>query len=291
MGMGTGHKTWKGRLAKYVLLLAAVLAILAVFLIMPAMTRTRHCARAIPPLMPDIDLPLAEPPETAPPTGSSAGSVPLPPPPPSPEPIDMREVGLPKDAPAAPTSTKTIDEAIKGLEWGETAFDAPQAMSKGKPAKATLVLSLSMTAAQLMASFGPRTNGVRMARARVSNAMEATLTGYGFSIIAMTPETQAVSGEFPTTWSWEVVPTSSGTLSLHLALSAFVSGGAHQAPLVVRTLDREVTVKVSPGQAMAGFFKGNWQWLWGTILAPVAIWAWRSRKTRRQHKGSSRRGG
>lgn len=57
---------------------------------------------------------------------------------------------------------------------------------------------------------------------KVSNRMEARLSGYQFKITAITPEIQAVSQQQITSWSWEVIPKKEGDHNLHLTISALL---------------------------------------------------------------------
>jgi hypothetical protein len=112
---------------------------------------------------------------------------------------------------------------------------------------------------------------------KVSNRMTAHLSGPDFDITANTPETQAVSGIEPTTWNWTIKPKSPGQHSLYLDLDAdFILDGA-LTPRTITTFGRTINVTVRTGQQFTDFAKGNWQWLWATILVPIVGWLWKRR--------------
>ena len=108
--------------------------------------------------------------------------------------------------------------------------------------------------------------------------MQARLTGQGFEITAVKPETQLVSGEQETEWQWDVTPKRANTLRLHLTLSAILVVDGEPAPRTIRTFDKIIEVQVTWGQRISGFVSNNWQWLWAVVLVPVAGWLWRKWK-------------
>lgn len=82
-----------------------------------------------------------------------------------------------------------------------------------------LLLSPSLPISDLQAQLEHRA-GAESAKVRIANRMEATLTGSGFAIRALTPELQAITSEQTSHWAWEVTPTEHGSRSLHVALAA-----------------------------------------------------------------------
>ena len=117
--------------------------------------------------------------------------------------------------------------------------------------------------------------------------MEAQLTGTGFTIQAQRPDLQAVTSEQITRWKWEVTPTEQGRQTLHLTLAARIDVAGRDTPLVVRTFHREIQVEITVPQRVSGFVQNNWQWLWATLIVPVAGYVW-SRKKRRESKRKSK---
>lgn len=114
--------------------------------------------------------------------------------------------------------------------------------------------------------------------------MEATVYGDGFEFQPKDKQSyaQPVALKEPTTWTWQVQPVDSGTLSLTFRLSGTFKV-ERQKEEFARELYGEaftVTVDVNP----AGFFKRNWEKLLtmaGAAIAAVAggIWAyWKWRR-------------
>jgi hypothetical protein len=184
-------------------------------------------------------------------------------------------------APASPpsTSVSVVDEAVRGLHWGSVAFGAPPTMQYRTPVIAELLLSPSLPVAELEAQLRASAPA-DSARIQISNRMEAQLTGEGFSVRTLTPDLQAVRSAEPTRWRWEVVPTEHGIRSLHVTLSATLNINGSDAPIVVRTYDRDVKITITVSQRLSSFIQANWQWLWAAVLVPVGGYLWNLRRKR-----------
>lgn len=182
--------------------------------------------------------------------------------------------------PPPPSSVERVDQILRELNWGNIAFNASATMRYAQPQPVELLLSPSLSVADLQARLQQKV-GAESARIRVSNRMEAQLTGRGFTIQALTPDLQAVTSQQITRWKWEATPTEHGRQTLHLALSARIDVAGRDAPLVVRTFDREIQVDITLPQRVSGFIQKNWQWLWAAIVVPIAGYLWKRRKKRR----------
>jgi hypothetical protein len=114
-----------------------------------------------------------------------------------------------------------IDRILEKLEFGNIAFNLPKTMNLRDTAVIQLVLGLetSMDELKRMIEAAGEKEGARI---RVSDRMEARLSGPNFAITAITPEIQAVSRSEITEWKWEVKPSSDGYHYLHLTLSALL---------------------------------------------------------------------
>ncbi len=116
------------------------------------------------------------------------------------------------------------------------------------------------------------------ARIRVSDRMEARLSGPDFVITAVTPEVQAVTRTDVTEWKWEVKPLTKGRQHLHLTVSVLINVDGASTLRTIRTFDKQIEVEVTWYQNVSSFLEGNWQWFWATILVPVAGLLWRKQK-------------
>jgi hypothetical protein len=166
------------------------------------------------------------------------------------------------------------------MAWGNISFNSPEKINLNDTPQIQLLLSLQKSIDELRAEITAA--GVREgATIRVSNRMEARLTGPNFRITAITPEEQAVGSTGTVEWKWQIAPTASGRHSLHLTLTAMLNVDGATTRSAIRTFDKVIDVQVTTGQWFTEFFKENWEWLWAAIFLPIAGWLWnrwRSRK-------------
>ena len=170
-----------------------------------------------------------------------------------------------------------IDRILEKLEFGNIAFNAPRSINLEDTAIIQLMLGLAMPTNELKEMI--KAEGEKEgARIRVSNRMEARLSGPNFAITAITPETQAVTRRDVTEWKWEVKPRTKGRQHLHLTLSVLISVDGASTQRSIRTFDKEIEVEVTWNQQVLSFFEKNWQWLWAAILLPIFGWLWKKKK-------------
>ncbi|MCH8041410.1 MAG: hypothetical protein IH977_13865 [Nitrospinae bacterium] len=170
-----------------------------------------------------------------------------------------------------------IDLLLDEMEFGTIVFNVPTTINISDSPQIQLILSLSEAMDELKQSITEE--GERIgATIRISNRMEARLSGYMFQITAITPETQAVSKIRLTEWKWEIHPKEEGQHKLHLTLTALLEIDGHSTPRAIRTFSKNIEVNVTATQKIEFFFQSKWQWLWAAILVPVAGWLWKRRK-------------
>ena len=127
------------------------------------------------------------------------------------------------------------------------------------------------------------------ARIKVSDRMQARLSGQGFKIEAITNETQAISGVDSTEWKWEIQPTKPGRQQLHLTLSATLNVEDERIPRTVRTFERTIDVQITWPQRFSRFFGSPLQWVLTVIVIPllgVGFHQWRQWRKRNRDGGS-----
>lgn len=187
----------------------------------------------------------------------------------------------PLSRPHGPTqeALQEIDSILAGLPLATVAFNVPTDVALGESVVIQLLLSTKAPIADLQRKVTEAGERVG-ARIKVSDRMEARLTGPRFKIEAITPEAQAISSSELTTWRWEVEPTATGRQRLHLTLSAILDVRGSPSTRMIRTFDRTLAVDVSLSKRVANFLGNNWQWLWTAILVPAVAWYAARRKRR-----------
>lgn len=170
-----------------------------------------------------------------------------------------------------------VDRLLDEMEFGTIAFNAPTNTNIDDSLLIQLILSLAETMEELKQSITEEGEKVG-ATIKVSDEMEARLSGYMFQITAITPERQAVSNNLQTLWKWEIHPKEEGSHQLHLTLTAFLEINGHSTPRAIRTFSNIIEVNITATQKIGRFLDNNWQWLWAAILVPIAGWLWKRKK-------------
>ena len=172
---------------------------------------------------------------------------------------------------------RSFDDILKEMEWGNISFNTPTAMKRSDTVTIQLLLGLAQKINELskMITAEGEKEGAKI---KVSDRMEAHLSGPEFDIMPITPEEQAISHVDTTEWKWRVKPKTVGKNDLHLTLTAKFDLNGAQTQRAIRTFDKTITVTVTPGDQIKNFALNNWQWLWAAILVPIAGWIWNKRR-------------
>jgi hypothetical protein len=180
---------------------------------------------------------------------------------------------------------ESVDDLLKKMEFGSIAFNVPNNINIDSSHQIQLKLSIAETVEALKQSITDegRKYGATI---KVSDRMEARLSGNMFEITAISDKVQAVSKSEQTLWKWEIHPKKGGKHKLHLTLTAHLEVDGYSTPRTIRTFDRLIEIDVSFTQKISLFFNNNWQWLWATILVPVAGWLWKRSKKQQTNTSS-----
>jgi hypothetical protein len=206
------------------------------------------------------------PPQPPPPPAPPPPPPPAPPPPPPPAPPPPPGSGI-----DGGDLFENIDRAYDDLPWGSVAFNAPGTIRRGESVEIELLLSLRKSVERLKSQITKA--GQRLGAAvQVTDVMAARLTGTDFEILAIASETQRVTAGDDTRWAWEVRPTRTGKLRLHVTLTGFLSIDGERQPREIETFDHILDVRVTWFSRMSTFVGDNWQWLWTTLLVPIGFW-------------------
>lgn len=162
-----------------------------------------------------------------------------------------------------------IDRKLASLPLGSIAFNTPQSVSFGDVATIELLASLKETEAELRNAIR-ESGAVETGAIRLSHRMDARLTGAGFKIEAVTPDVQALSRNEQTRWLWQIEPTKTETLDLHLTLSALLTIDGEAMTRSVRTFERTIEVNVPLQSQVLAFAGQHFEWLITTLAVPLS---------------------
>jgi hypothetical protein len=182
-----------------------------------------------------------------------------------------------------------VDAALQELIAGNVAFNTPQRMHFHEIHTIALIASPQLDPATLSEELRKRIGGndpVAVAPVQIAPLMEAQLGGApAFEVTPLTPIRQPVSRAAPTEWRWTVMANETGTHTLQLTINAVVTVAGERFPRSLNVLSRDIEVYITTRQRVGTFLAGNWQWLLGTIVIPLAVWFWsNSRKQKRRHR-------
>lgn len=112
------------------------------------------------------------------------------------------------------------------------------------------------------------------------------LAGDGATLIPLTVDLQGVRPLTPSSWSWLVTQKDAGDMTLYISVF-----GNSLSDKAVTLQTKVIPIKIQIGMnylvATRTFLEGNWQWLAGTILIPLGLFAWRKRRNQKPHMAES----
>jgi hypothetical protein len=112
--------------------------------------------------------------------------------------------------------------------------------------------------------------------------MEAKLIGEAFQITPITPERQLISRTDDTVWRWEISAKRPGKQRLNLSMNVILEEKGRDVARNLRTFKRDIEIEVTFPERIIGFVENNWQWLWATLVLPIAAWLWRRYSMRKK---------
>jgi hypothetical protein len=183
-----------------------------------------------------------------------------------------------------------VDAALQELVTGHVAFNTPERMRFRESRSLALIASPKLDAATLSGELRERIGGndpIAVEALQIAPLMEAQLEGApAFAVTPLTPTRQPVSRSAPTEWRWNVRANEAGKQTLHLTINAVVMMEGERFPRSLDVLTREIEVEITALGRVGLFVQGNWQWLAGTVVIPVAVWLWtnRARSQRKPRK-------
>ncbi|MDX2062226.1 MAG: hypothetical protein SFY70_04140 [Bacteroidia bacterium] len=162
------------------------------------------------------------------------------------------------------------------------AFNPPKAMKLGEVVRVEARIAPQSAGLSSQALQEGLTGEVLLDSLRLSTEMTVKLVGAGFTVTPLSTETQVIDPSGLTLWRWEVSPTSAGSQTLTLLVSARVQLPGYG--IVAKDLpvyERQVVVEVSLGQQLASFANDHLEWIVTSFIVPVAAWYLSRRRKRR----------
>lgn len=164
-----------------------------------------------------------------------------------------------------------IENEVKKLRKGRILYNIPENMKVGQVERIEVRIEKTTTDAftkNLQGDGNYEINDIK-----VSPLMKVKLTGGDgkFQIVEISDDEQIVIDNYYTQWVWDVTPLKSGHANLSLVVS-FKINVPNQVDRYQDYIlfDKQINVKVNPLFSLSSFLTNYWQWVFGTIFAPIA---------------------
>jgi len=159
--------------------------------------------------------------------------------------------------------TQVLLDELKSLPEGLVTFDPPPAMRIGAPVRleARIAKDFPLKLSEALEKTG-KFKGVS-----VKNFVGMQLTGSGFTLLASSPEEQAVGDAPFTTWAWSAVPNAIGRHPLLLTVTLRMALNGNELKRAYPILERSVDVQAAEG----GFFQTYGWWILAVLLVGAAV--------------------
>jgi hypothetical protein len=172
--------------------------------------------------------------------------------------------------------TAHLDAAMAKLQSANATFNTPKEMKKGQTVVVMVVVSFDELAEEMAKKYLP-SGPYEIAKILANSTMAAYLVNDddGLSVRADHPnEVRPLLSKGTTQWEWDVHALKSGKHRLKVSIAAVLADIPGSPARTALTLSKEITVSVSPVQAVGEFVDDNWQWLWATLIMPIGALAW-----------------
>lgn len=176
-----------------------------------------------------------------------------------------------------------IDAAMAQAVVGSLVFDAPTSMALSETEEVRLLVSASMTEAELSALL-EQDGRVVAGSLEVTPRMRAELIGQSpeaFEIRALHLEAEQLLGmESPAEWRWLVTPLKAGEQALLLTVARLVQFEGDDYWSAIESYRQPIEVTVTTAQRLAQI---DWEWVVGIGLTGIlipALWRLIDRRSR-----------
>jgi len=172
-----------------------------------------------------------------------------------------------KDSSKNTTSAETIDAIIEKLKSANIAFNSPESLEVGDSRSIILLVSLGLSIEDLktkldsLTSFESKKNLILGEEIKTTEEIEASLTGFGFTIKPITRVRQLVRGKGYSRWEWVVKGDIPGKEILYLTINVIIDYKDERTIQTLQTFRREILVYVKPQTVLFNWVGKNIPWI------------------------------
>lgn len=184
----------------------------------------------------------------------------------------------PRSTQVRPTQPqKTTEDWMSALRSANIVLTIPEVANINEHVRVELLLHLEKSIAELANSATE--HGAQYGNSiRVSRITEVKLTAPAFDVNTITPSRQVLKDADINTWKWTLRPKSSGKHTVDITVLAVVEAEGVRVESTLVTFARQVQIEVTPQQMFSQWFAKYWQWLGSTIVIPLLLWWYKSRR-------------
>lgn len=171
-----------------------------------------------------------------------------------------------------PNSGAVADSMLLQLSLASIAFSIPESTNVDNSFVVQLLIDLTKNEEHLVSMLEEKGKKFS-AGVPVSKIVMVELKSDGFVVEKISPIKQPLSSTEPTEWLWNLKPKVTGMHTVFLAITAIVTVDGEKETRLLETFQKEVIVEVAALQLTERWLEDNWQWVWSSLLVPVAVWS------------------
>lgn len=175
------------------------------------------------------------------------------------------------------TQQQTTEDWMSKLRQANIVLTIPERANINEDVRVELLLHLEKEIAEIAKLASER--GTQYGNTiSVSRITDVKLTAPSFEVDAITPSRQVLKDKDINTWKWTLRPKSSGKHTIDITVLAVVEAEGVRVENTLVTFARQVQIEITPQQLLSQWFAKYWQWLASTIVIPLLLWWYKSRK-------------
>lgn len=179
--------------------------------------------------------------------------------------------------PAQSKPQATTEDWIADLQQANMVLSVPDTANIDEDVRVELVLSLQKAMDELRKDISE--SGVQHTDViLVSRILEVQITAPDFDVKPITPTRQLLSSTKTNSWKWTLQAKSSGVHSIDVSVTAVVELSGARTEHHIKTFNKRVDIEITAQQLLSQWFSKYWQWLATTIVVPLFLWWFKSRR-------------
>lgn len=178
---------------------------------------------------------------------------------------------------------EVLDRILSRLRKGTIQYTAPDEVSIKGEIEIGAVIGVNITSEQLTNELRNHfpTVAIESDTLSVSEVMVGAIESRGFEFSPKEPVAQVVSNSNPTIWRWRGVPKEAGEQPVVVTMSARLKvNDTLSADRLVETWRTVIVVRVSWWDLLWRFLLDHIEWVWGSLLVPLAGVIWKLLKSK-----------